>query len=218
MIKSDAWFLPDGEQHLPEMLVKMDRRVDGRLTYQYTKYEMALAFVKCRRVAIDVGAHVGLWSWFMARDFDSLVAFEPMPEHQLCWFENMRERANADLYQFALGDCAKQVRLGTRTKGSSGDTGIEAQGEILADQITLDSREIPNVDFIKIDCEGYEEAVLRGAEKTLLTWKPVVVVEQKYNMAEKYGFKKLGAVDYLKSLGAVKKGEISGDFIMAWDD
>src|SRR3990172_5949215 len=124
MQKFDKWMLPDGEQHLPQWMKQVDKRIDGRLTYQYSKYELALKHVKDRRTAIDIGAHEGLWSWFMARDFKDVAAFEPMQEHRACWRENMLERKNAEVFDCALGDEEKLVKIATRTIGSSGDTGI----------------------------------------------------------------------------------------------
>lgn len=224
MQKFDEWFLPDGEQHLKKWMQDVGKVVDGRLTYQYHKYEAAMKYVKNMRVAVDVGAHVGFWSFFMARDFKDVAAFEPMAEHQLCWHENMRKINNAELFTQALGNSAGRVQLETRTHGSSGDTQVVPDEQVdvnkcgrFVPMVTLDSLNFPFVDFIKVDCEGYELNVLQGAEATLKKSKPVVVVEQKGNMIERYGHEKLAAVKYLESLGAKVREEISGDFIMSWD-
>ena len=56
---------------------------------------------------------------------------------------------------------------------------------------------------------------MRGAEKTLIESKPVIVVEQK-KQNENYGFPQKGAVDYLISLGFVVREELVGDYIMTW--
>lgn len=44
-------------------------------------------------------------------------------------------------------------------------------------QVTLDSYNFPDVDIIKIDVEGYELEVLKGATKTIDTHRPIVQVE-----------------------------------------
>lgn len=216
MQKFDKWFFPDGEAHLPGWMTQVNNRQDGRLTYQYGKYVMALEHVKQRRVAVDIGAHVGLWSWFLARDFKDLAAFEPCEAHRECWHANMQDRKNAELFCNALGETASLVNLETRTAGSSGDTQIVPGGKGKISMATLDSFNLRDVDFIKIDTEGYELGVLRGAEKTLLACKPCVIVEQKGDMAKRYGHEKLGAVKYLQGLGAVLRGDVSGDYILSW--
>ena len=217
MQKFDKWFLPDGEKHLPEWMANVNKRVDGRLTYQYGKYEIALQHIKKNRLAIDVGAHVGLLSYFMARDFEALVAFEPMREHAACWEKNMQDWPLAELWPYALGDKEGTVSIACRTAGSSGDTGVTAQtGDI--PMRPLDFFELTDVDFIKIDCEGYEEFILRGAAETLERCKPCVMVEQKGTMSKQYGCKQKSAVDFLEGMGAKLRAEISGDFILSWDE
>ncbi len=67
MQKYDEWMFPDGEEHLQKWMTQVGRRIDGRLTYQYGKYEEALKYVPVKNIAIDVGAHVGLLSCFFRR-------------------------------------------------------------------------------------------------------------------------------------------------------
>lgn len=226
-----GWWLPDGEEHLQWWMNKVNRRERERLSYQFQKYEAALKFVpkERRRTAIDIGAHVGLWSYHLLFDFECLHAFEPMPAHRDCWHRNVgRYMTNREfhLHPFALGEKFDFVGLKTRTPNSSGDTGVVSAGEamakddcVLAEMIPLDSLNIPAVDFVKIDCEGYELFVVKGAKRTLKEWKPVVIVEQKpqTGMGEKYGVGQREAVEFLKLLGAKQRLEISGDFIMSWD-
>jgi hypothetical protein len=78
----------------------------------------------------------------------------------------------------------------------------------------LDSFELADVDLIKIDCEGYEENVLRGAEQTIRRSQPVICVEQKRQMAEKFGLTPQGAVRFLETMGYVVHVEMGGDFLM----
>ena len=80
--------------------------------------------------------------------------------------------------------------------------------------ITLDSLKLKDVDFLKIDCEGYEENVIRGGIETITASKPVIIVEQKRDMAEKLGLPTLGAVDLLKTLGYRVVDELAEDYIM----
>jgi hypothetical protein len=71
------------------------------------------------------------------------------------------------------------------------------------------------VDFIKIDCEGYEHHVIEGARETILRCKPCIIVEQKpHKLGPNFGIKGTPAVDLLKSWGYKVVREIGGDFIL----
>jgi len=124
MFRFDQWWMPDGETHLVELMGKTQRRVDGRLTYQHHKYARALGFCRQFRAAVDVGAHVGLWSYWMAEWFRVLHAFEPSERHRECWVRNVTT-PTAHLYPYALGASAQQVGLCVAT-ASSGNTRIAA--------------------------------------------------------------------------------------------
>jgi FkbM family methyltransferase len=220
MKREIGWFFPDGEKHLPEWMVRANQRRHDVLQYQFKKYEAALAFTKQRRLAIDVGANIGLWSKNMVEDFEILHAFEPVPKYIECWRQNMLGEVNAELHEFALGTKADIVSLTNVTPNSFGDTIIAPKGDKnIATDIemrSLDSFGLKSVDFIKIDCEGYEVNVLLGSEHTIRRDKPVVIVEQKPGNGLQFGFGDQDAVELLKDWGATLRTEISGDFILSW--
>lgn len=222
MIKFDEWWLPDGEKHLQQWMHDIGLRVDGRLTYQYSKYEAALKFCRGTRNCCDVGAHVGLFSYWMARDFDHVDAFEPIAEHRECFVRNLngdRFIKKVLLHEFALGKKHRKVSFRT-PEGSSGGTHIAGPGDI--EMRPLDSFGLADVDFMKIDCEGYELQVCQGAEKLLRACRPCVMVEQKSHTPGGRehiapGKSAIPAVDFLASLGAEVRAVLSGDYILSWE-
>ena len=199
-------WLPDHEAHLQMYASKGDF---GKWTYQFHKLEAAVKHVKRTRLAIDVGGHCGLWSKELIKLFDRVVAFEPVEEHRDCFKRNVT--GNYDLYACALGEKAGSVRIYT-SEGSSGDSWVDGDGDIPMN--TLDTFDFQGVDFIKLDCEGYELFALRGGEKMLKRDKPVVIVEQKPGRGSKFGLTDTAAVDYLIGLGYTLKKEIAGDYIL----
>lgn len=215
MIEFRGLWLPDGEEHLQEWMTKVGHTRDGLPTYQYHKYERVVKLCRQRRVAVDVGAHVGLWSRVMALDFGRIICFEPKAEHRECWLANMGNVAHAELHSCALGPEAGTVSL-TTGPSSSGDTYVDpvagASGGI--EMRTLDSFELPVVDFLKIDCEGYEPMVLAGAVETLERCKPVICVEQKVGHGQKYGISDTAALPFLERLGYRRAGGIQGDYFL----
>ena len=81
---------------------------------------------------------------------------------------------------------------------------------------TLDEFEFDDVDFIKIDTEGYETFVIKGAMETLMRCKPVIVVEQKGGN-ELYGIQgEAPAVAMLEAMGFKLKDRVRDDYILAW--
>lgn len=206
-------WLPDGETHLTAWIDTRNEIVDGKPTYQFHKLKAALKHCRRFRAAVDVGAHCGLWSMHLAKRFEQLHAFEPVAAHRDCWARNL-EGLGGLLYPCALGEREGSVAIRT-APSSSGDSWVDGEGEIPLRR--LDDFDLADVDFLKLDCEGYELFALRGGEETLKRCRPCVIVEQKPGRAQKFGLPETGAVDYLRSLGAVLRKEMSGDFILSWD-
>ena len=211
MLKFDQWYLPDGEKHLSEWMLKVNRVVDGRLTYQYHKYEEALKLCSTRSVAVDAGCHVGLLAFWMARDFGFVHAFEPVAAHRECFEANLRGRANVNLHAFALGDKEGHVKIRTEPT-SSGDSRVDGEGDI--PMHTLDSLQIEDVSFVKIDAEGFEAFILRGAEDTLIRCRPALMIEQKPGHGKHFGIGDTDAIPYLEGLGYKVVKILSGDYLM----
>ena len=207
-----GWHLPAHEQHLQKWMANpknVGDRMNGRQGYQLKKQRKALSYVKQFRTAVDVGSHVGFHTFNMAHAFAQVHAFEPVALHRKC-FELNVTAPNVTLHAVALGKAPGSVSMNTEV-GSSGNTTVGGKGDI--PMITLDSLGLDDVDYMKLDCEGFEENVLRGAERLLVTCKPVIMVEQKRQMAADFGLETLGAVKFLQTLGYRVVEEISGDYI-----
>jgi len=227
-IMVEGVYLPAKEKHLIDWMChgKKAVRREGKITYQWGKQEAALSAAKAGgflgRGMIDVGAHCALWSMWWAPVVKTIYAFEPIPLYRRIYEAQMAlNRAdNYVLVPYAVSDKAGQ-RLEMRVDPeNTGGTRAYAPGEkhdvdlVYAETTTLDAQvyEMP-VGILKIDCEGYEEKVIRGARNTIQRWKPLIVVEQKFENRH-YGFTRKGAVAALIELGYVQHSEIGGDHIM----
>jgi FkbM family methyltransferase len=208
-----GWWWPSHESHMLEWMSTPKNKLplNGRDTYQGRKQVATLAHCHTNGTAVDVGAHIGLWSFNLAHRFEKVVAFEPVLEHRECFIRNLADFKNVDLHAYALGAVEGTCRIET-TKGSSGDSQVRAGGDVPMRR--LDSFNLENVDLLKIDCEGYEENVLIGGLKTIERCKPTIIVEQKRDMASRFGLKPQGAVSFLQRLGYKVVEEISGDYIL----
>lgn len=207
------WF-PDNDTHFAAQLAH-NPLIDGRGTYQFRKYQAALPYVRGRGHAVDIGAHVGLWSRVMAIAFAKVTAFEPLPGHVAC-FERNVTAAHVTLHAVALAEKAGEARLASGADNSGNAAVCDEGGETVKVR-TLDSFRLKDIDFVKIDVEGFEVPVIHGGEKTLKREKPAIIVEQKPNgSAERYGRGRFDALDLLKSWGAEVVFEIGGDFLLVW--
>lgn len=169
-----------------------------------------------RRTAVDVGGHCGTWSFNLAHWFAKVEAFEPVAAHRECFNMNVNGphgiASKVTLHPFALGDREGTVSICTED-GSSGNSFVKGKGEI--PMRTLDSFEFTDVDFLKLDVEGYEAFILQGGEMLINRWHPIIVVEQKRTMSvDRFGLKPLSAVKFLIDHGYKTAAEISGDYFM----
>lgn len=217
MFQHQQIWLPDGERHFPEWMDRNGELVDGKGTYQIGKLRAALAHCRQLRSAVDVGAHVGLWAMQLVKRFEQVHAFEPVAAFRECLMRNVAP--HAAIYACALGASRGRVAMKIPELAGGLDTGgthVGGDGEIA--MWPLDSFSLGSVDFIKIDCEGYELEVLRGGEKTIRACRPALIVEQKpHKLGPNFGLRGTPAVDLLKSWGAKVRAEMSGDYIVSWD-
>lgn len=206
------WF-PDGDTHFAAQLA-INPLVGGKGTYQFAKYQAALKHVRGRAHAVDVGAHVGLWSRVMAMDFAKVTAFEPLPEHRECFVRNLEGADNVNLHPMALTDRHERLAI-HMPADNTGHAHVREDGESVQ-AVPLDSQKFDGIDLLKIDVEGFEFQVVTGGEMTIRTHRPVVVIEQKPDNAERYGRGRWDAVHLLKSWGMKEAAVIKGDHIMTW--
>jgi hypothetical protein len=82
---------------------------------------------------------------------------------------------------------------------------------------TLDGFDFQDVDYIKIDVEGFEKKVLLGGVRTIERCNPVIVIEQNHVVLE--GEEQYSAKEYLESIGYrnVAVDRRGWDFVMVRD-
>ena len=162
--------------------------------------------VNCNR-AIDIGANVGVWSYWLSKYSKQVESFEPNPKIFNA-LKNIKIK-NVNSYNIALSNKSGSVDL-LIPKGSKGFSNqgaslssIKVQGEhksISIEAKCLDEYNFLDVDFIKIDVEGHEHEVIEGAQETIKKCKPTMVIEmeEKHNQipiedqissVEKLGYK-----------------------------
>ena len=207
-----GWVLPASDRHFSGYLATAPK-VEGRRMYQPQHIDRSLTLCRGRRVAVDAGAHVGFWSYYLALGFAAVHAFEPGDLFAQCFSRNVRAK-HVVLHRVALGEEEASVQLET-VAGNTGATHVLPGASGAVRMRRLDDYKLENLDLLKVDVEGYERRVLAGARETLGRCKPVVIVEQK-DFASRYGDERFAAADLLRSLGAEQLGQVVQDLIFGW--
>ncbi len=179
------------------------------------KVDFASSVCTSRRVALDIGAHIGLTALFMAKRFGCVHAFEAAPETYKAMWVNIKASGSSNItaHNNIVGKAPGQLRF----EYMPGHTQIShalLDGEtpkfpdsIVTDPIgvvTIDSYDFHEVDFIKLDVEGFETLVIEGAAETIKRCEPVIVLEQRGNEHAMHGTEANEASKLLESWGMVQ--------------
>ena len=214
MYNKHGWYFPDYDTHFAEMLDKNIAK-GNQPVYQQPVRKRSFTYLKNNNFAIDVGANVGLWTKDMSEEFTFVWAIEPVEDFRQCLQKNIFNN-NVDIKPFALGaeNTVIDMIITEENTGHS-HVDIDSLGKGTIPMHRLDDLNIPPLDYIKIDCEGYELNVLKGAEQTIKEHKPIIVIEQKFH-------KDVGHVDdgeavtLLRSFRARQLDKVRNDPIFGW--
>lgn len=157
---------------------------EGR--YDAAIIEQIADFIRPETVVLDVGASIGLWTVQLGKIAASrharLWAFEPNPGNTFWIRSNIALNGLLDtvtVYEMGLGDRAESSTL-AHTEYGVGNGAVAVNNE---DGIPITIRRLDDitisapVSFIKMDVEGYEMAVLRGATELIERDRPVIFGE-----------------------------------------
>ncbi len=210
-----GWYLPKNDNHFNEYLSQAPE-AEGRRIYQYHHIDKCFDYMlqRPRNIAIDIGAHIGFWSFYLCKNFKMVHAFEPVKDFRDCFNLNVKAK-NIKLYDCALGKEDSFISMEI-DQSNSGKTHIKNQDTTNKIPIKkLDDFNFTKIDFIKIDVEGYEEFVIQGGLETLKKNRPLIIIEQKSG-SDRYGLEKYGAIKQLESIGAKVIDRVVDDFIIDW--
>jgi FkbM family methyltransferase len=171
--------------------------------------ERALLPALCdpERIGIDIGAALGAYAWPLTRLCAGCIAFEPNPEQADYLKQAFGRRLRVE--NTALSDHDGEVELVIPLGRGNDQAGLAtiASGtwlegvpvrRVRVTMRTLDEFRFDPVGFIKLDVEGHELAVLRGAHGLLARDKPTILVE----LEERFGEGSItGVREFLEPMG-----------------
>ena len=148
--------------------------------------------VKRGAVAIDIGANYGLYTRFLSEISGingHIYSFEPVPETYKILFYNINQIGlkNVTVYNMAASDKDGEAYITIPAYEDGSENFYQASLEnadknngIKIIKQSLDNlflNKIKVIDFIKIDVEGHELQVLKGAEKIIEKHHPAMMIE-----------------------------------------
>lgn len=146
----------------------------------------------------DVGANIGDWSNIAAQVFpqSNIYSFEPIPKTFARFKENTQSQTNIHAFNVGLSDKDEELTFAYNADNDAYSSAlIDAfedghhyidhsfdKGKLTTGDSFCQENNINNIDFLKIDTEGYEGHVLRGFEHMLSSGK-IHVIQFEYNRA-----------------------------------
>ena len=175
--KIKSWFIP------PRLYIR--GRADKELKKGEAEAQLLPELVDPKRNAIDIGANKGVYAELLSRLCGKVYAFEPNPK---LYKMLVRSAAtNVKTYNMALSDKSgtAELRIPRNTGGGYSNQGASLSTYKVSDNFAvvtvearpLDGMALENIGFIKIDVEGFELSVLKGAVETLKRERPVLLIE-----------------------------------------
>ena len=143
------------------------------------------------RNVVQAGGCAGFWPVSLSCMFERVYTFEPDPTNFECLLHNIQDVPNISAYNMVLSDTQRMVgltrpRLGAESwrvgeeKLGAGLWQVDGPGDIQAVKLDDFLTDVP-VDALVLDVEEHELNVLRGAEQTIMMYRPLVWMEFKYN-------------------------------------
>jgi FkbM family methyltransferase len=173
--------------------------------------------------AVDAGAFIGFHSIYMSKFFENVYSFEPQSKvfQMLCANVVLNNCNNIHLFNAPLYDrvCAMVIASDSKQEISiprkDGAINYDAitnlaaltyevtktkqANEILS--MRLDDLAIENISFIKVDTQGSDLIVLRGAVETIKRTNPVIVFEYEKVFSENHSLTFDEHIEFFKHLG-----------------
>jgi FkbM family methyltransferase len=200
------WYLPEEDVHFQQYL-------NQNQNYQFMQRLKSLKFTDSFNLAIDIGACVGFWAKDLCKIFNEVICFEPYNPSADCLEKNLNYYKNYKLHRTALSNNEHGTKRFFFNKESIGGNSFEQEIGSFKNFIdipkrTLDSFNLKNVNYIKMDVQFHELEVLKGATKTLTNNDPVLCIECSQRNEKEINYTN-EIIQYLKEL----KYSITGKYI-----
>lgn len=175
---------------------------DGMPDYELVLEQSYSKIIHEGDTVIDIGAHAGRHTKVFHQligDKGFLYAFEPLPEQYAVLRQELCS-ANVTVINKALSDCTGKMDF-YKVDNYPEESGLKKRiynredarvGKIVVEVDVLDAYldVFQSISYIKLDAEGAEISILKGAVQCLKKYRPVISVEYGYPSYSVYGLEK----------------------------
>lgn len=192
--------------------------LQSRAVERPTRDDILKRLLPDARTVLDIGANVGQYAALLAGLVGAsgrVLAFEPEPRTyaMLASITRALGLSNVEPIHVALADFDGTARIARAFDDDGvpaiGLTHLAAEGEASSgeapaarlDTLCSESLRVETCSFAKIDVEGSELLVLRGAATFLATRRPLLMIELDVAMSARYGSSPQATIAFLEGLG-----------------
>jgi FkbM family methyltransferase len=190
------------------------------LLYFYCKTDSSfglLSYLKSGDIILDMGGNIGQTAMMMAKTAGEqckVYSFEPFPDTYSKFVANLKLNPSLEkrvvITHCALGDTPSMLQMYKDCESNSGSNRIVTSKAVEKEMVqvpvsTIDifakENNLTKIDFIKIDVEGFEMNVLKGAAITLQSLKPQLFIELNDGSLKEQGSSAEELLSFLKAIG-----------------
>lgn len=195
-----ALWWPNNEGKERELFLYQLRRV--------TDVDVAVRLCRTTGVCVQAGGFMGMWPRRLAKYFEYVHTFEPVPYLYECLKKNVAHLPQVICTNAALTEKVGITKFIVKTGGrSTPELPLEAREKTIpVATVTIDSLDLIRCDAIFLDVERSEFKALDGARKTIERFGPVVTLETKEDTEPEYD-------RYMADLGYTRAAKVHADAI-----
>ena len=203
------------ELNLKDKGINSDLFIDRIREPQATKYVQQI--MQPWWNIIEIGANIGYYAMMEGRLVKHVYAIEPGPSNyqQLVSNVKLNKYMNIETFPLAIGDHNGEMGFEIAKACNWSRIAVDETTENVKVQMqTLDSfvrdHKIAHVDYLRMDVEGYEFAIIQGARKTIERDRPDMFIEVHRDRLADYGHSQLDFMEMMANYGYyIRKSYIS---------
>lgn len=189
--------LLEGDTHFSKWV-----KESGRLDHDQYHLKAVYPYVKTGDTVLDIGANIGTHTIAYSRWVGGngrVIAIEGAVDAFNCLNHNCN-RPNVERICAVVSDKPDRLTISRDGVGENFGASYAVEGG-RKKSITIDSLNLAACDYINLDVEGFEQAVLEGAKETIKKFRPILCVEINEATQRRIGSTGNDLIVYILSLG-----------------